>query len=66
MVAIAVWVFPIERHRPSGNFDVVNGDTLGKRRVAHDVDRAFRTHTIAAHLYVRPQVDPFPSAGAKQ
>jgi hypothetical protein len=28
MVVIAVWVFPIERHRPTGNFDVVNGELL--------------------------------------
>ena len=40
MVVIAVRVFPIERHRPAGNFDVVNGETLGKSRVGYNVDRA--------------------------
>src|SRR6201987_5477618 len=29
MVVIAIRVFPIERHRPTGNFDVVNGEVLG-------------------------------------
>ena len=53
MVVIAVRVFPIERHRPIGNFDVVNGEVLGKSRVGYNVDRAcgFRIHTIAAYLY---------------
>jgi len=53
MVVIAVRVFPIERHRPTGNFDVVNGEALGKSWVGHNVDRAcgFRIHTVAAHLY---------------
>ena len=53
MVVIAVRVFPIERHRPTENFDVVNGEALGKSRVGYNVDRAcgFRIHTVAAHLY---------------
>jgi len=52
MVVIAVRVFPIERHRPTGNFDVVNAEALGKSRVGYNVDRAFRIHTVAAYLYV--------------
>jgi hypothetical protein len=53
MVVIAVRVFPIERHRPTGDFDVLNGEALGKSRVGYNVDRAsgFRIHTVAAHLY---------------
>jgi hypothetical protein len=48
---IAVRVFLIERHRPTGNFDVVNGEALGKSSVRHNVDRACGIHTVAAHLY---------------
>jgi hypothetical protein len=50
MVVIAVRVFPIERHRPTGDFDVLNGEALGKSRVGYNVDRAsgFRIHTVAA------------------
>src|SRR5260370_27575167 len=53
MVVIAVRVFPIERHRPTGNFDVVNGEALGKSRVGYNVHRAcrFRIHTVSAPLY---------------
>ena len=58
MVVIAVRVFPIERHRLTGNFDVVNGEALGKSRVGYNVDRAcgFRVHTVAAHLYATDKV----------
>ena len=54
MVVIAVRVLPIERHGPTGNFDVVNGKALGKSRVGYNVDRArgFRIYAVAAHLYV--------------
>ena len=54
MVVIAIRVCPIERQRPGRNFDVVNREGLGKRRVSYDVNRTggFRIYTVAAHLNV--------------
>src|SRR6267154_2882799 len=40
MVIVAVRVFPIERRRPTGNFDVVNWEDLGKSRIGYNIDRA--------------------------
>ena len=61
MVVIAVRVCPIERHGPTGNFDVVNGEVLGKSRVGYNVNRAsgFRIHTVAADLYATDKLTFF-------
>ena len=64
MVVVAVRVFPIKGHRSSRNLYVVNGQTLGKSRVGHNVDRAcgFGIHAVTAYLYA---ADKFAFLGAQ-